>query len=196
MLAPHPDYNLFKSKLQRLLGDAISFKGVLYRACEPMYANTRDLLTGEGSRKTGGRWNPPRAFAITYLAQSLEGAVAESLGVTAHFGFDPSSRLPLTLVALDASLHGILDFSNAKTRKAIGVSVTAMLDCDWRRENHRGAEALTQALGRAAFDLGVEAIIVPSAVKRTLANVNVFWANLRTSSILKIRSAEKLPPPP
>src|SRR5207249_5682069 len=118
MLAPHPDYQLFKSKLQRHLPDAISFKGTLYRACEPIYANTRDLLTGEGSRKAGGRWNPPGAFAITYLAQTLEGALAESLGTGALFGFDPSTRLPLTLVAIDASLNAILDFSSTRIRRA------------------------------------------------------------------------------
>src|SRR5258707_9510197 len=112
MMVQYPDYNAFLTQLRRLLTTAIPFTGILYRACEPAYANTRGLLTGEGSQKSGGRWNAPDTFATIYLAQSLEGAIAESLGTGAHFGFDPSSRLPLTLVAVDASLHSILDLTN------------------------------------------------------------------------------------
>lgn len=56
-----------------------SFRGTLYRVSDPTYANTRDLLTGEGSRKYGGRWNKPGSLAVVYLAQSIEGAIAETL---------------------------------------------------------------------------------------------------------------------
>ena len=71
-----------------------------------------------------------------------------------------------------------------------------MINCDWSKENDRGAESVTQALGRAAFDLGVQAILVPSAVKRPMRNVNVFANNLGRGSSLKIRKVEKLTPPP
>lgn len=70
-----------------------------------------------------------------------------------------------------------------------------MIGCDWRCENAAGQEALPQTMGRAAFELGAHGIIVPSAVKRTFKNLNVFPDNLSGASQLKIRASEKLPPP-
>jgi RES domain-containing protein len=191
----HPAYKSIHVVLQRELPAAIAFHGVLYRACDPIYANTRDLLTGEGSRTQGGRWNAPAAAATVYLAQSVEGAIAESLGLPSHYGFDPAKRLPLTLVAVDAMLEVVIDLTDADLRKSLGVTLAAMIGCDWRSENATGQESLPQAMGRAAFELGAHGIIVPSAIKRTFKNLNVFPANLSGKSHLRIRASEKLPPP-
>jgi RES domain-containing protein len=195
-VTPHPDYKKIYAASRRLLGDAAGFRGTLYRACDPTYANTRDLLTGEGSRKYGGRWNAPGAFAVVYLAESLEGAVAETLGLVGRYGLDAAARLPLTLVAVDAVLLTVLDLTDARVRRMIGVTVAAMVNCEWRAENRAGREALTQALARAAFELGAGGVIVPSAVKRTLRNIDVFPGNLSGGARLTIRSSDKLPPPP
>jgi RES domain-containing protein len=74
--------------------------------------------------------------------------------------------------------------------------MTAMKACDWRSENAAGHEAVTQSMGRAAFELGVQGIIVPSAVKRTFKNLNVFPAQLGGTGRLTILRSDKLPPPP
>ncbi|MGD0140725.1 MAG: RES domain-containing protein [Tepidisphaeraceae bacterium] len=190
----HPAHTNIHAALQHL-SPAAAFHGILYRACDPLYANSRDLLRGEGSRKLGGRWNAPGGAATVYLAQSIEGAIAESLGLSSHYGFDPAKRLPLTLVAVDVALEIVIDFTDAGLRKSLGVTLAAMTGCDWRNENAAGREALTQVLGRAAFELGAHGVIVPSAVKRTFKNLNVFPANLSGASHLKIRGSEKLPPP-
>lgn len=192
---PHPAFATIKTALALALPGAIRFRGILYRACDPIYANTNDLLAGEGSRKVGGRWNPPGDVATIYLSQSVEGAIGESLGLPTHYGFDPVKRLPLTLVAVDAELEGLLDLTDAAIRKSLGVTLAALLRSDWRNENAVGHEALPQAIGRAAFQLGAHGIIVPSAVKRTFRNLNVFRDNLTGISRLKIRGSEKLPPP-
>src|SRR5712672_1626506 len=138
MLVEHHDYTRFYRELEPFLSDAIPFNGTLYRACDPTYANTRDLLTGEGSRRTGGRWNPPDRFATVYLAHTLEGAIAEAFAVAAYYGFEPSSRLPLTLVAIDVSLRQILDFTDPRLRKAIGVTLSEIFNCDWKNQNRGG----------------------------------------------------------
>ncbi|HUB27149.1 MAG TPA: RES family NAD+ phosphorylase [Tepidisphaeraceae bacterium] len=182
--------------MKRSSASAAGFRGRLYRACAPIYANTGDLLTGEGSRKVGGRWNRPRDFAIVYLAQTVEGAIAEALGLPGVFGFDPDSRLPLTLVAVEARLDVVLDLTAPAVRRVLAATIKTMVGCDWRNENASGREAITQALGRAAFDSGVQGIIVPSAVKRTFKNLNVFPARLGTAGTLRILRAENLPPPP
>ena len=191
----HPAYKSIHAALQSKLPTVSAFHGVLYRACDPLYANMRDLLTGEGSRIQGGRWNTPAVVATVYLAQSVEGAIAETLGLPSHYGFDPAKRLPLTLVAVDAMLEAVIDLTNADLRKSLDVTLVAVVGCDWRSENAAGKESLPQAIGRAAFELGAHGIIVPSAVKRTFKNVNVFPANLGGESHLKVRGSEKLPPP-
>ena len=173
----------------------VRFDGVLYRACTPAYANARDLLTGEGASQSGGRWNAP-GFAVVYLAQSFEGAIAETLGVAAHYGFDPATRLPMTLVAVDAHITKALDLTDASVRQALGFTLRQLNNCPWRDENAAGREALPQAVGRAAQTLGFQGILVLSSLKRTLRNLNVFPANLGGTGSLKIRSADKLPPPP
>jgi RES domain-containing protein len=195
-MVPHPDYTALLKRLRRAIPTAVAFRGTLFRACDPTYANTRDLLTGDGSRKVGGRWNRPGTFATVYLARSVEGSIAESLGLPGFFGFDPAKRLPLTLVAVEARLKFVLDFTDASVRRSAAVTMTGMNTCDWRSENAAGNESITQALGRAAFELGVHGIIVPSAVKRTFKNLNVFPANLGMADSLTILAADKLPPPP
>jgi len=191
----HPAHQGFLVALRRVLPAAIAFHGNLYRACDPTYANTRDLLTGEGSRKRGGRWNAPGGPATVYLAQSVDGAIAESLGLPSHYGFDPAKRLPLTLVAVDTELQVVIDFTDPVVRNTLSVTLAAMNGCDWRNENAAGREAITQALGRAAFDVGAQGIIVPSPVKRSIKNLNAFPANLGGAGRLRICGAEKLPPP-
>jgi RES domain-containing protein len=192
----HPEYLDFLAALRRASNTSISFRGILYRACDPTYANTRDLLTGLGSRLHGGRWNGPGTFATIYLSQSVEGAIAETLGLAPLYGLNPAGRLPLTLVAIDARLSRVLDFTDATTRRILGMTLTAMNACDWRSENAAGREALTQALGRAAFELGAHGIIVPSAVRRTIKNLNLFPTNLGRAGRLSIRRSDRLPPPP
>jgi RES domain-containing protein len=192
----HPAYTQARAMLQRLMPAASGFHGVLYRACDPIYANINDLLTGEGSRTYGGRWNRPGEIATVYLAHSVEGAIGESLGLPSHYGFDPANRLPLTLVAIDVKLEIVVDFTDAGLRKSLGVTLAAILECDWRNENASDREALPQAIGRAAFELGAHGIVVPSAVKRTFRNLNVFPANLSPTSHMTIRRSEKLPTPP
>jgi len=122
----HPNYVDFLAALQRASTTSVSFRGILYRACDPTYANTRDLLTGQGSRLHGGRWNGPGTFATVYLSQSVEGAIAETLGLAPLYGLNPAARRPLTIVAIDARLSRVLDFTDASTRRILDVTLATM----------------------------------------------------------------------
>jgi RES domain-containing protein len=193
---PHPAYAEFHERFKGALTTAAAFRGTLYRACDPTYANTRDLLTGHGSRAVGGRWNAPGGFAMVYLARTIEGSIAEALGLPGVFGFDPDSRLPITLVAVEAQLDFVLDLTHVRVRRALAVTLKSMNECNWRSDNAAGKESLTQALGRAAFELGAQGIIVPSATKQTFRNLNIFPAHLGKTARLSILRAERLPAPP
>jgi RES domain-containing protein len=196
MMRDHPDYPRLRSIIHDLGAMARTFHGTLYRVSDPGYANTRDLLTGEGARKYGGRWNAPGSFSLVYLSMSVEGAMAETVGLAGHYGFDPAARLPVTLVAIDVALDKVLDLTSLPVRNAVGVTLKAMNGCPWRVENMADREALTQALGRAAWAAGFRGIIVPTPLKRTFRHLNVFPQNLGRSGMLRIRRADRLPAPP
>ena len=69
-----------------------------------------------------------------------------------------------------------------------------MLSEPWREEQNIGREALTQAIGRLAYDLDIQALLVPSAARRSGSNLIVFPANCDLPrSWLRIVNRDELP---
>lgn len=67
------------------------------------------------------------------------------------------------------------------------------MSVDWRREMRAGHEPITQAIGRAAFEVGWEGLIVPSAADPGGYNLLVFPESLFPSSRLRVAQAGRLP---
>jgi RES domain-containing protein len=185
----HPDFDQIFGRITAILSRAISFHQLVFRSSEPTYATENDLLNGEGSRKNGGRWNPPVSFSTVYASYSDTSALAEVKAAFRYYGLDPADALPRTIVAIDVRFARVLDLTNGAIRKSIGVSATRMRNDDWRAENRRGNEALAQTIGRAAYESGLEAIIVPSSL-----GTNLVWfpGNLRGTSKATIRNPDQL----
>jgi hypothetical protein len=55
----------------------------------------------------------------------------------------------------------VLDFRDGEICRVLVVSEKRMLSEPWPEEQRKGHEALTQALGRLAYDLDVQALLVP-----------------------------------
>lgn len=163
---------------------------VVFRCAEPTYATKGDLLTGEGSRINGGRWNPPSSFATVYAAFSDATALAEAKANHLYYGLDPADALPRVIVAANLKLAKVLDLTDGEIRKILAVSTTKMRDDEWRGFNRRGAESLTQAIGRAAYQCALEGLIVPACDGGK--NLVLFPGNLRGTSKVVIRNAGKL----
>ena len=144
------------------------------------------MLTGEGSRIHGGRWNRPSSFATVYASFSDTTALAESKANYLYYGVDPADALPRTLVAVDIRLSSVLDLTNGMIRK----TGTRMRNDDWRAWNKRGAESLTQAIGRAAYEQSLEGLIVPACD----GGRNLVWfpGNLRSRAKITIRNLDRL----
>ena len=85
-------------KLARAIGrgakHAGPWSGVAFRATSVRYANRDDLLTGQGAKSAGGRWNPPASIATVYLGLSPETALAEYLAQHRYYGWPVSSAMP------------------------------------------------------------------------------------------------------
>jgi hypothetical protein len=63
---------------------------------------------------------------------------------------------------------------------------------DWRREIRAGREPITQVIGRAAFEVGLEGLIVPSAADWEGHNFFVFPEKLQPGSQLSVLNAKSL----
>jgi RES domain-containing protein len=164
-----------------------------YRSATPKYAKETDLLTGEGSRLHGGRWNPP-GIAAVYASFTPETAMEETLAHFRYYGIPLHAAMPRIFVAIRAQLTKVLDLTEGVNRRRIQIAESRLLECDWRDDVKRGKESLTQLLGRAAKAAGFEAMIVRSAAAKAGYNMVIFPENLRTASQLSVLDPEKLSP--
>lgn len=190
----HPDITTLTRGITRALALAGPWSGEVFRATSVEYANRDDLLTGQGAKRAGGRWNPPGGFAAVYTSLTPETALAEYLAHHRYFGFADSDAMPYVMVGIDMKLRKVLDLTEGAVRKALSVSLARMTDPGWRKATRH--EALTQALGRLCFEAGLEAVVVPSAAAAGTANLVVLPGNVNPpGSYLRIVNRDKLPPP-
>lgn len=162
-----------------------TFQTTVFRICPPVFANVRDAISGNGAYFAPGRYHTKSAFRIVYTATSLEQAWAEYFGTLRHAGMAVEDLLPVTVFAIETRLSRVLDLTDDSVRNALGVSLDGLLADDW---------ILPQEIGKTAFDVGYEALLVPS--KTGEANLNVLVENLLPGSTFEIRNADKLPPAP
>jgi RES domain-containing protein len=191
---PHPDSNRLRISLERCCSRLVPWRGELFRSASPKYANKDDIITGAGSKIAGTRWNPPGGFHTVYASLEVETAVAEALQHFRYYGLPVSKAMPRVIVALEAKLKRVLDLRDGYVRRSLVVSQKRMLSEPWREEQKKGREALTQAIGRLAYELDVEALLVPSAARKGGSNLIVFPANLDPpNSWLRIANRDELP---
>lgn len=189
-ISHHPDFDQLLRRVAAVVLRAHALSEVVFRCSEPTYATKDDLLTGEGSRKHGGRWNPPSSFATVYAAFSDATALAEAKANHFYYGLNPADALPRTIVAVDVRLAKIVDLTDGVIRQSLAVSADRMRSDDWRKLNRHRAESLTQAIGRAVYENGLEGLAVPACD----GGRNLVWfpGNLRTVSKATLRNVHKL----
>lgn len=182
-----PTLEQFKTRMMKLLPLAISFAGVGYRSSTPKYANETDLLTGEGSKRNGGRWNPA-GISMVYLSLTPETAMAETFAHHRYYGIPVEDAMPRTFVAVDVNLQSVLDLRDGKLRQRLRVSEERILAVDWRKELRAGSQPLTQRIGLVAREICLEGLIVPSAVDADGHNLLVFPDKLQAGSDISVRN--------
>jgi RES domain-containing protein len=191
MAASGPTLDQLKNRLTQLLRVASDFAVTVYRSSTPRYATESDLLTGAGSKMHGGRWNPV-GIAVVYNSLTPETAMAETLAQSRYFGIPIEESMPRVFVATVVNLHSVLDLRQGLVRQRLQVSQDRILAVDWRKEVHAGRVPITQLIGQAAAEIGLEGLIVPSAADHKGHNLLVFPENLATSSSATVLHAERL----
>jgi RES domain-containing protein len=178
-------------RLQRLASLASVFKSKAFRSATPRYAKATDLLTGDGSRKFGGRWNP-RGLAAIYASLTPETAMAETLAHARYYGLSEHDVMPRTFVAISFDLKRVLDLTDGDIRRKLSVSRKRMIEIDWRTEMYAGNFPLTQQLGQAAANIGLEGLLVPSAAEPSGRGIVAFPQNYETASAVVVLAPGKL----
>lgn len=137
-MKPHPDNDRMRRALEKCLPHAVAWRGELFRSAAPKYANKDDIITGAGSKAAGARWNAPGGFHAVYASLDVETAVAEALQHFRYYGLPVSKAMPRVIVALEAELKRVLNFSDGAVRRVLAVSIKRMLSEPWREAQQKG----------------------------------------------------------
>jgi RES domain-containing protein len=186
ILTAHSD----SDQLARAIGrcQAVPFAKKFIRVAGIDYANQDDLLTGDGSLKHGGRYNPKGAFRSIYGSLELDTATAEVLAHHRRQGRpDPEADVfPFVVVSLKVEVTRLLDLTDPAVRRTLKVRLTDLIG-DWQDTQNLGQEALTQAIGRLARAAGFQGLLVPSAAKPREQNIVLFRDKIPRSRLRIIR---------
>jgi RES domain-containing protein len=147
------------------------WSGCFFRFQTIEFPSAEDILSGEGARGRGGRWNQP-GLATVYGSATDTTALEECKANDRYYGVE--SIGPRILVAVDAQLVGVIDLTAAGIRRSLGVTLKELAAEDWRKLMQAGRESSSQALGRAAASVGASGLLVRSAAVARGINVVVF----------------------
>jgi RES domain-containing protein len=129
-----------------------SFSDTAYRHQAPGF----DPTSGEGARRQGGRFNPPRSFPVLYLCATRPCVIAELRNQAKRQGLEVTDLLPRELWAVSLKLDVVLDLGDDNVRKLLGLELADLV-----RPDH----AFTQQIGEAAHERRFQAIRSPSATR-------------------------------
>ena len=189
MLQPHPLYTFFAERLS--LTPHKNWSGIGFRSVIPRYANARDMISGAGAFRGGGRWNPPGIHAV-YASLEPGLSVNEAMRVVfSDRGFNVEDIRPRLVAGLRCRLNAVIDLSTDSVVPP-WLALGELLSNDWNTANANGSESCSQAFGRAVSEIS-EALLVPSA-RRGGVNLIIYPKSLRPDSLLEIEGQEELLP--
>jgi len=148
-----------------------AWSGTLFRFQTVDFPAPREVFSGEGARRRGGRWNPP-GIAMLYGSTTDHAALEECKAHDRYYGVETKS--PRLLVAIEAQLTRMLDLTAPATRRAMDVTQAELGSEDWRKLQAGGKESFTQAIGRAVAAIGGSGLRSRSATVPDGVNVAIF----------------------
>ena len=139
--------------------------GEYLRVADPEWANPLD---GDFALERGGRWNPPGAFPVVYLCDSVATARANVLRRLAGQPYRPEDLDPEAapvLVATRVASERYVDAISARGLSSLGLPETYPRGASGRVVSHRAC----QPIGEAAWHAGEPGIACRSAAPRAPA---------------------------
>ncbi len=171
-VSPHPEFDRILEAMRTCRG--VAWGGVAYRSVVPRYAGSLQLIDGVGSRTFGARWNTKGEFRAVYASLDEMTAMLEATSQNRHYGIPVHQAFPRVFAAIEFQLAAVLMQNDAGVPSRLGLTAAQLVREPWRKLQERGQEALTQAVGRAAWTLGLEGLLVPSSENPVGLNLVVF----------------------
>ncbi|MEO7699608.1 MAG: RES family NAD+ phosphorylase [Opitutus sp.] len=187
-IQPNPRFAEFQQILAAHPEWLKPWSGTFFRFQTIDFPAAKDVLSGEGARVRGGRWNQP-GLATVYGSTTDTTALEECKANDRYYGVE--TKGPRLLVAIEAQLGGMLDLTSAGIRRTLGVTLKELAAEDWRKLLAAGQESSSQALGRAGAANGASGMLVRSATVPQGINVAVFPTAHRDDR-MKVVEGEKL----
>src|SRR5262245_6270381 len=104
-------------------------------------------------------------MATVYASLEPQTTVAGAFAHHRYYGLPLETALPRVLVSIQVVLQRVLNLTDQRVRRRLGVTREQLLEEDWRDLNRQRKEALTQALGRLAWEAEWEGLLVPAAAE-------------------------------
>jgi RES domain-containing protein len=186
-VAPAAHYSRILATVKSVAKHAQGLTGVWYRCVETSFAH--EIVSGEGARTHGARWNPLGSFRTVYLSDSPETALQEYFARARRMRWPDHKSLPMVMAGVDVSASRILDLRTPEVAAEIAPILNAEKQ-EWRRiQNQR--EAASQAVGRAVREAGLQGLLAASQQVSGGTNLILFPDKLGRRDKL---SAPKLKP--
>jgi RES domain-containing protein len=165
-----------------------AWSGTLFRFQTVDFPTPKDVLSGDGAQRHGGRWNLP-GLPTVYGSTTDTTALEECKANDRYYGVE--TKCPRLLVAIEARLTRMLDLTSPATRRWMHVTLTELGAEDWRKMLAAGKESFTHAIGRAVAASGGSGLLARSATVRRGVNVIIF-PEVSTSDHLEVVDGRKL----
>ena len=191
-IAEHPGFRQLRIDLGALVGNLCRpWKGRLYRCVELKWARTEYLISGEGSLRYGSRWMRPGIQRVVYGSSTEMIALKEARRGLTYYGIKKPRQNPRVTVEILASFSKLISLTDLVAAVS-WLEIDDLLKEDWKKVNHLGYETLSQACGRALFEIGCECLAAPSAVDGRGRNRIWFPENVAPDSSVEISGQKDL----
>ncbi len=167
---PHPNYDRILGAVSSLVAHASPVSGVWYRCVETSFAH--EIISGEGARTHGARWNPIGSFRTVYLSATPETALEEYLARARRMKWPDHKSLPMVMAGVEVRARRILDLRVAEVAAVIDPLLKAERQ-HWRSIQSR-REAVSQAISRAARESGLQGLLAASQQVKDGLNLILF----------------------
>jgi RES domain-containing protein len=187
---PHRRYAEFVHRIRTLSPAPARWAGLTFRSVELEHASPDEILSGQGSRRFGGRWNAPGTFPVIYSSTNPGTAIEEAFQLASDYELSPNDLKPRITCGIEWDLARVIDL----TRKTLPawLKPTKWIQEDFLRINDNGFETLCQAFGRAARNSMISAILCPSARVEGGVNLVVFRDRLRRDETMRLLGENEL----
>ncbi len=126
------------------------------------------------------------SFGALYLANTQANALLE---IEAISNGAPKATSPRSMLTIDVDLLHVVDIRDAAAYTTLNAGANAVTFADliatWRLKQ-RADRTVTQEIGAAAYNLGLEGLLVPSARVPEAFNLVVIDENMLTRSSLQV----------